>query len=207
MSPKSVAKICLRKRSVQLRLSSSVQSVARPSYSQSSFLSGKGSGTLRSSVVHSPGRASSNPLAWLASPLPGLFPLPPTRPASVVPGLSTSAPRRGYNGDQGRCPEKSHAAAPPAVPALHVRSYKSAGWTGLTTPRSWQFTSTSGRRRASPSIRPYYSTGEVGGSPKSAWEDGRSDCDPQAASNRLHDPAISRAVFFPEKEPVLFGPP
>ena len=144
MSPKSVAKICLRKRSVQLRLSSSVQSVARPSYSQSSFLSGKGSGTLRSSVVHSPGRASSNPLAWLASPLPGLFPLPPTRPASVVPGLSTSAPRRDYNGDQGRCPPKSHAAAPPAVPALHVRSYKSAGWTGLTTPRSWQFTSTSG---------------------------------------------------------------
>ena len=153
-----VAKICLGRRSVRLRFSSSVQSVARPSYFQSSFLSGKGTGTLRSSVVHSPGRASSNPLAWLASPLPGLFPLPPTRLASVVPGLSTSAPRRDYNGDQGRCPPKSHAAAPPAVPALHVRSYKSAGWTGLTTPRSWQFTSTPGRRRASPSIRPYYST-------------------------------------------------
>ncbi len=52
--------------------------------------------------------------------------------------------RRGaeYVGTQGRAPEKCHAAAPPAVPALHVRSYKSAGWTGprLTTLRSWQFT-------------------------------------------------------------------
>jgi hypothetical protein len=47
--------------------------------------------------------------------LPGLFPLPPTRPASVVPGLSTSAPRRGYNGDQGRCPER-------VTPQLRLRS-------------------------------------------------------------------------------------
>jgi hypothetical protein len=64
-------------------------------------------GTLRSSVVHSPGRASSNPLAWLASTLPGLFPHPPTRPASVVP-LMTQA-RRGadYIGRRGRTPEIS----------------------------------------------------------------------------------------------------
>ncbi len=67
-----------------------------------------------------------------------------------------------YIGKQGRTPEKCHAADPPppapAVPALHVGTYnlKSAGWTGLTTPRSRQSTSTSGRRRPSPSIPPPY---------------------------------------------------
>ena len=82
-------------------------------------------GTLRSSVVHSAGRASTIPLAWLAAPLPGLFPLPPTRPASVVPGHSTSAPRRGVYWQTGAHPQKCHTAGPPAVPALHARSYKS----------------------------------------------------------------------------------
>ena len=91
------------------------------------FDSGPPDGTLRSSVVHSPGRASSNPLAWLASPLPGLFPLPPTRPASVVPGLSTSAPRRGVYWQTGTHPRKvSHrrsACGPGAArPLIQKRS-------------------------------------------------------------------------------------
>jgi hypothetical protein len=35
---------------------------------------------------------------------------------------------------QGRTPEKCHAADPPAVPAMHVGTYKSAGWTGSQRP-------------------------------------------------------------------------
>ena len=43
------------------------------------FDSGPPDGTLRSSVVHSPGRASSNPLAWLASLLGPILAREPAR--------------------------------------------------------------------------------------------------------------------------------
>ena len=61
------------------------------------------------------------------TPLPGLFPLPPTRPASVVPGLSTSAPRRGVYWQTGTHPRKvSHrrsACGPGAArPLIQKRS-------------------------------------------------------------------------------------
>ena len=69
----------------------------------------------------------------------GGYPLPANHP-STGPACSLSLrrgrpqwypdlaqARRGaeYIGRQGRTPEKCHTAGPPAVPALHVRSYKS----------------------------------------------------------------------------------
>ncbi len=102
--------------------------------------------------------------------------------------------RRGvdYIGRRGRTPEiasRRTAAAPLAVPAPHVRSHKSAGRTVLTTPRSWQFTSTTGRRRASPSIPPYFFAGVAGGVAKylrgsrSVLRHTQATCDPPGEVN------------------------
>ena len=95
--------------------------------------------------------ASATSVCSCALPRPSTGPVPSPRLRRGRPqGYpdSTSAPRRGYNGPnrvaaQSRC----LAAPPPAVQALHVRSCKGPGLTGLTTLRSRQFTSTTGRRR------------------------------------------------------------
>ena len=85
------------------------------------------------------------------------------------PDSTSLRPRRDYNGDQGRSP-----AGESVRPHLHLqcRCCTSAHTNlkapvgpahGLTTLRSWQSPSTSGRRRPSPSKPPYFPTGVAGG--------------------------------------------
>ena len=97
-----------------------------------------------------------------------------------------------------------------AVPALHVRSYKSAGWTGLTALRSWQFTSTSGRRRASPSIPPYYS-GVAGGLANISEAHGPSFVTSRATCEMFGRTFLEDISFRLQlnkiRLEVLFGPP
>ena len=148
--------------------------------------------------------------------LPGLFPLPPTRPASVVPGLSTSAPRRGILVDRD-APQKR------VTPQLRLRSRRctSAHTNAPDGPGSQRSGPSSSRRRPAAARRlhrfPPISLREWRVGPKNLSGYKRSVQQRLSSSVRsLHGPRYFQSSFLSGlgstrfsriRLAVLFGPP